>query len=260
MKAGRGGYVSVLESLSELASTLLIAGFVAGLAELSYIKAIDNASASGRHPGAFAAWMLSVAAPAIQLLRSRSLWELIPAFQIGTPFSVGNVPFWISVFVLVQVMRILRERLNFGKHLRCDPPSTLGALWKNHFLGPRPVNNYMVMINGPVTNSVTARTVGVLSQEGVQLSTAPAEFDEVAEELERLLQEIAGDRSLPEEKKQEARDLIGTITEEAKRPDKERRPAVLKALLSAVPVVISTAKSSIDLWGEIQPHLMSLFR
>lgn len=259
MKEGQEDRFRVLRILFKLSFTFLVTGLAAGLAELSYLKTIGNLSASGQDPSAFAAWMLLVASPAIQFLQSRSLWELVPAFQIGTPFNASNVPFWISIFVLVRALKIAASHFNFGRDLGRHPGNVLGALWRSHFLRPGPVTNYMVMINGPVTNSITAQTVGAVSQQALQLSTTAAEPDRIASDLERLLQAITSDSRLPEDKKREARDLISTIAEEAIRPEKERKPAVIKAILNAVPVVISTAKSLVELWGEIQPHLTSFF-
>lgn len=253
------GQFRALEIFFRLSFTLVVAGLAAGLAELSYLKSIGDFCERGQHPGALAGWMLLVAAPAIQFLQRKSLWELVPAFQIGTPFSISNVPFWIAVFVLVRAIRTAVDRLSAGRSFGRSPANILGALWRSHFMNPGTVTNYMVMINGSVTNSITAQTVGAVSQQALQLPATTTEPEKIASDLERLLQAIVSDGRLPEDKKKEARDLISTIAEEAKRPKKERKPAVIKALLNAIPMVISTAKSLMDLWIEIQPHLASFF-
>ena len=253
------GQFRALEIFFQFSFTLLMAGLAGGLAELSYLKSIGNFCERGQHPSAFANWMLLVASPAIQFLQRKSLWELVPAFQTGTPFSISNVPFWIAVFVLVRVIRTAVDRFHVGRNFGRSPGNILGSLWRSHFMNPGTVTNYMVMINGPVTNSITAQTVGAVSQQALQLPGAVTEPEKIASDLERLLQAIANDGRLLEDQKKEARDLISTIAEEAKRPKKERKPAVIKALLNAIPVVISTAKSLMDLWIEIQPHLASFF-
>ncbi len=259
MNEGQEDRVCVLKILFRLSFALFAAGLAAGLAELSYLKAINNISASGQHLGTFAVWMLLVASPAIRFLQSKSLWELVPAFQIGTPFSASNVPFWISIFILVRVIRIAVGHLNFGGDLGHKSGNVLGTLWRTHFLHPGPVTNYLLMINGPVTNSITAQKIGSINQQALQFPPADVESDRIARDLERLLQAITSEGKLPESRKKEASELISTIAEEVKRPEKERKPAVIKAMLNAIPIVISTAKSLVELWGEIQPGLTSFF-
>jgi hypothetical protein len=106
----------------------------------------------------------------------------------------------------------------------------------------------MVMFNGPVTNSQVL--------QGAETGTG---LDRIAADLQKLMQAVATEGVLPEEKKRDACDLLNTIADEAKRPKSERKPAVVKAVLNAIPLVISTAKSLVELWTEIQPHLISYF-
>ena len=258
MKGGQEDRFRVLRIVLQLSFTLIVAGLAAGVAGLSYLKTIYSFSGSG-HPGGFAAWILLTTSPLIRCLQSKSLWELAPAFQIGTPFSASNVSFWISVFILVRVIKIAAGHFQLGPRLGYKPGSILGPLWRSRESDAAPITNYVVMINGSVTNSITAQTVGAANQQALTLSTKPEMSDGIASDLERLLNAITSDSRLPEDKKREASDLVRTIAEEAKRPEKERKPAVIKAILNAVPAVISTAKSLVDLWTEIQPHLASFF-
>lgn len=236
-----------------------VAIIVAGLSGVSYLKAVKEISTSGHHAGPVGGWMLSAAAPLIQFLQVKSLWELIPAFQSGTPLSLSNVPFWTAVFLLVRAAKMTSKNFSGLRSSEQGHGSAWASLLRTRFFRPGPVTNYMFMINGPITNTITAHTVGAVQQQSVEASTADGKLDRVATDLERLLLAIAKDRSLAEEKKKDARELIATIAEEAKRPERERKPAVIKAVLSAIPAVISTAKSAVELWSEIQPYLASLF-
>lgn len=231
---------------------------VAGLSGVSYLKAVQEISASGHPAGPVGGWMLSAAAPLIRFLQVKSLWELIPVFQSGTPLSVSNVPFWTAVFLLVRAAKMTSKNVPGLRSSEHNDGSAWADLLRARFLRPGPVMNYMVMINGPITNTITAHTVGAVQQQSVEASTADWKLDRVATDLERLLVAIARDGSLAEENKKDARELIATIAEEAKRPERERKPAVIKAVLGAMPTAISTAKSAVELWGEIQPYLASL--
>jgi hypothetical protein len=223
-----------------LASAMAI--FTSGLAVMSGLKTL------GEHPTGSALQVLQLGSPVIRFLQGKTLWDLVPALQPERPLGISNIMFWVCVGILVGTIRIALTSRGEGNRVQDSLGDLWGALWRSPFMRRAPVTNYMVMFNGPVTNPQVS--------QGVASGT---DLDLIAADLQKLMQAVANEGLLPEEKKKDACDLIHTIAEEAKRPPRERKPAVVKAVLSAIPRVISTARSLVELWTEIQPHLISFF-
>jgi hypothetical protein len=216
--------------------------FTSGLAAISGLKTL------GEHPTGPSDQLLQLASPVIRFLQGNTLWDLVPALQPDRPLGIPNILFWVCVGILVGTIRMAVTSRRDGNTVQDSLGDLWGAMWRTPFMRRGPVTNYMVMFNGPVTNPQVS-----------QGATPGAGLDLIAADLEKLLQAVATESLLPEEKKKDASDLLHTIAEEAKRPARERKPAVVKAVLNAIPLVISTAKSLVDLWTEIQPHLISFF-
>ncbi|HSU33960.1 MAG TPA: hypothetical protein VLJ11_22225 [Bryobacteraceae bacterium] len=217
--------------------------FTSGLAAVSGLKTL------GEHPTGFSAQLLQFASPVIRFLQGKTLWDLVPAIQPDRPLGLPNLLFWVCVGILGGTIRIALTSRRDGRNTVQDSLGELwGALWRTPLARRGAVTHYTVMFNGPVTNPQ-------FSQGAVP---GPA-LDLIAADLQRLMQAVANEGLLPDEKKKDACDLLNTIAQEAKRPARERKPAVVKAVLNAIPLVISTAKSLVDLWTEIQPHLISFF-
>jgi hypothetical protein len=225
---------------------LFLAGAVAvlssGLATVSGLKTLNE------HRTGPSAQLLQLASPVIRFLQGNTLWDLVPAFQPDRPLGISNILFWVCVGLLIGMIRIAVTSRRDGNRVQDSLGDLWGALWRPPSLRRAPVTNYMVMFNGPVTNP-----------QVLQGAAPGAGLDLIAADLQKLMQAVANEGLLPEEKKKDACDLLHTIAEEAKRPARERKPAVVKAVLNAIPLVISTAKSLVDLWTEIQPHLISFF-
>jgi hypothetical protein len=216
--------------------------FTSGLAVISGLKTL------GEHPTGPSVQLLQLGSPVIRFLQGKTLWDLVPALQPERPLGISNVLFWVCLGIVVGTIRIALTSHGEGSRVQDSLGDLWGAFWRAPFVRRAPVTNYMVMFNGPVTNPQVSQ--GVASRTELEL---------IAADLQKLMQAVANEGLLPEEKKKDACDLLHTIAEEAKRPPKERKPAVVKAVLNAIPLVISTAKSLVDLWTEIQPHLISFF-
>lgn len=219
-----------------LAILALALGIVSGLKTLE------------QRPNGLSGQLLQAASPLVRFLQGRTLWDVVPVPQLDRPLSISNLFFWVCVGMLIGTMRVALTGRHRPDRLQDGVAEFLGAL-RRIPLGRRgPVTNYMVMFNGPVTNPQV--------MQGAESGT---ELDQIAADLHRLMQAVAAEGVLPEENKRDACDLLHTIAEEATRPKSERKPAVVKAVLNAIPIVISTAKSLVELWTEIQPHLIAFF-
>ncbi len=245
MQGGRCGQAdrnATLRACLGLLIALLLISLTLILAVLSYVKSIS------RCPNEVPAQLQVIVSTVVNYLKNKTLWELVPTFQIEHPFGTMSVSFWIYAGLLVFAGKLAIANRFHLRGLGRKAKDAADAFWRTPFMCSGPVTNYTVLFNGPVT-----------TQQVVQISTGGTEFDRVAEDLEKLMNAIAKDSKLPEEKKKDAQDLLRTITEEAKLPEDKRKPAVVKAVLQAIPLVISAAKSLLDLWTEIQPHVISFF-
>lgn len=225
---------------------LFLAGALAIVA--SGLAAVSGLKTLGQHPAGASAQLLQFSSPVIRFLQGKTLWDLVPALEPDRPLGTSNILFWVCVGVLVGTIRIALISRRDGNRVQDSLGDLWEAFWRTPFVRRAPVTNYMVMFNGPVTNPQVSQ--GAASGTGLDL---------IAADLQKLMQAVANEGLLPEEKKKDACDLLHTIAEEAKRPARERKPAVVKAVLNAIPLVISTVKSLVDLWTEIQPHLISFF-
>ena len=80
---------------------------------------------------------------------------------------------------------------------------------------------------------------------------------EAGDAISKLMDAI-GKSDLPDEKKNEAIELLATISSEAVLPKEKRKTSVLKAVLSHLPTILKTSTAAITVWEKVSPHLHSL--
>jgi hypothetical protein len=151
-----------------------------------------------------------------------------------------------------RLMNYLRGAAAFSVGL--GPPPTMET---SPFIGAETVN----VGNVSVTNS----SVGVINTGAIETVNLAVEQLQgaggatVAEALKGLANAISSATDLTDQKKKEALELLGSIASEAAVPEGSRKVAVVKAVLSQIPTVVSGAASVADAMGKWVPIVSKWF-
>lgn len=113
---------------------------------------------------------------------------------------------------------------------------------------------------------VSESNIGVLNtgdleivDSAITVLNQDASTREVSSAIFKLANAIAGSSELPPEKKNEAMEILGVIASEATVPKEKRRDRVVRRLLSALPTVIQTVASLIQIWQSVEPIIKPYF-
>jgi hypothetical protein len=82
---------------------------------------------------------------------------------------------------------------------------------------------------------------------------------EFEEAFERLIQAVLFDAALQAEQRQELRDVLSTLAQEAAKKPEERSTGILKAAVTWLPTALS-APSLTALWGNVRPIIKTYFK
>lgn len=113
---------------------------------------------------------------------------------------------------------------------------------------------------GNFANFNLGEQVGTINATINSITNHGPDASKLADALSKLLNAVSNDPDLSESQKQEALDLVGTIADQAKLPIEQRKPGTLRAALSYLPTVLSSAASSIKIWEAVGPHLTRFFQ
>lgn len=113
---------------------------------------------------------------------------------------------------------------------------------------------------------VSAGNIGVLNTGNLKMVDSAITIlnqnptnHRVTDAIAKLTTAIAQSADLSPDKKNEAIEIVGTVTSEALIPKEKRRNAVARTLLRALPTVIQTAAAVLQIWHEVEPIIRQFF-
>lgn len=136
-----------------------------------------------------------------------------------------------------------------------------------HGAFPKPTLRKTVVHSGPMTVNdirVENSTVGSINTGTIQrLSVAVGGLGargaaDLAAAITALTQAIMSTDVLSGEQKNEVAEHLGLIAEEAQQPTAERRRAILRASLSVVKDILTTAGAAATVWDKFGPAILRL--
>jgi hypothetical protein len=114
---------------------------------------------------------------------------------------------------------------------------------------------------------VSAGNIGVLNTGNLQMVDSAITIlnqnptaHEVSRAIARLTDAIAESIELSPDKKNEAIEILGGVATAATIPKEQRKTGIVKALLGAIPTVIQTAASVMQIWHEVEPVITGFFQ
>lgn len=135
---------------------------------------------------------------------------------------------------------------------------------------PRYPERRRILRTGAVTlnnTNVINSEVGVLNTGNLRvvdsvitaLKQNPATL-EISAALSKMANAITQSAELTPEKKNEAMEILGTVSSETIQPKPKRRNVVVKTLLDALPTAIQTAASAMQIWQQVEPIIRGYFQ
>lgn len=131
-----------------------------------------------------------------------------------------------------------------------------------------PQREVKIIKGGSVTlNNITVNdsAIGVLNTGNLEIVDSAIsalkshpETQAVAAAISRLTNAIA-DSSLPTATKNEAIEILSTVATEATAPEGRKKSSVVKRLLSALPTLLQTSASAIEVWKAVEPIILGIF-
>ena len=155
-----------------------------------------------------------------------------------------------------RALNYLHEQMEYTVGLSTTPPR----------FPPRQLPPIVQGGNVTLNNiTVTDSTIGLLNTGNLEmvdsaitvLKSNPQTKD-VADAISKLATAIAN-ADLPKEKKSEAIEILNTIATEATAPESKRKSSVVRRLMTALPTLIQTSASAIEVWNTAAPILGPLF-
>jgi len=132
-----------------------------------------------------------------------------------------------------------------------------------------PERRSIIQTSGMTLNNINVinSEIGVLNTGNLRivdsaitvLKQNPDTF-EISAAISKLANAITQSNELLPEKKNEAMEILGTIASEATVPKQKRRNIVVKTLLGALPTVIQTAASVVQIWQQVEPVIRNFFQ
>lgn len=120
-----------------------------------------------------------------------------------------------------------------------------------------PLTLHNIRLNNSVVASINTGSVQSLDVNLTYLHQAGNE--EAKNALANLIQAILDDPSLSEEAKKELVEQVAFLSEQAVSPAKDRKPGVIKAMLSSIATAAATVTSVSAAWQAAEPILRSIF-
>jgi hypothetical protein len=112
---------------------------------------------------------------------------------------------------------------------------------------------------------VNDSSIGVLNTGNLEIVDtaisalkANSQTQDLAGAISKLASAIA-DADLPKENKNEAIEIFSTVATEATAPRDRKKSSVVKRLLAALPTLIQTSASAIEIWKAVEPVIRQAF-
>ena len=134
-------------------------------------------------------------------------------------------------------------------------------------MGPRFPERTTIQAEGTVLNNIhiSDSQIGVVNTGTVQtidaaVTTIRNDGDAgLSQALTELTEAVIGDESLSDETRQEALDLIGTVSTEASLPQEKRRKAVIRPLVKEIGQILQGSAAAAVIYEKVLPILQGLF-
>jgi hypothetical protein len=162
-----------------------------------------------------------------------------------------------------RIQETLERQINF---LTAEMEATVGM---PGILPRYPERRRIISTGGVTLNNINVinSEIGVLNTGNLRvvdsvitaLKQNPATL-EISAAISKMANAITQSTDLAPEKKNEAMEILGTVASETVQPKQKRRNIVVKTLLDALPTVIQTAASAMQIWQQVEPTIRQFFQ
>jgi hypothetical protein len=121
--------------------------------------------------------------------------------------------------------------------------------------GPVTYNNFH-FANSPV-GVVNTGNLKIVDTAITTMNSQP-KSQEIAAALTELIDAVVNS-DLSKDKKNEAIEMLTTISAEAAMPEPQRKKSVVKSLLKSLPSIIQTSAHLAKIWDSVSPHIHQFF-